>query len=600
MNTLLMEGAVLTAASLLAYHHVGYPALMALAAGCKRSHLSANTETDAVGPARQPHVTVVMPAFNEAAHIERKIAALAAQTYPKDRFSVVIGSDGSTDGTVERARHCAARYPALDISIVDFPENRGKLAVLNDIMAGAGGDIVVFSDVSAIPRDDAIDRVVRHFSDPKTGAVGGGYILPATSSVGERLYWRIQRAVKVGESTVAGLIGAHGAFYAIRRSLWRPLSEDTINDDFIVPMRIAEAGYRTLYDPFIRVSEAEDATDGADWRRRVRIGAGNVQQALRLHRCLSPAKPGLAFCFLSGKVLRMICPLLIAFMAVASIYLAPVSPVMASLALLLGAAFVAALFGPALGRAGSAARYALRGHAANLVGVFYYATGRMKGWSGRAASEKTGLSGEVRGVERAKRAVDVAGALVGLALTAPLFPVIALAVKLESRGPVFFRQLRVGRALGDRTELFEMIKFRSMRTDAEVGSGPAWAQKNDPRVTRVGLFLRKTRLDELPQFLNVLRGEMSLIGPRPERPGFCRLLDREIPFYIERTFGVRPGITGLAQVRQGYDETLDDVRRKIMYDHSYAASIGRVSTWLRTDTAIVFETLLVMAFGRGR
>ena len=596
MNTTLLESAVFVAAGLLAYHHVGYPALMALTGSAKPMG-----RTDGAGGlTRTPRVTVVMPAYNEAAHIGRKIEALAAQTYPQDRISVVIGSDGSTDRTVDLARRCAARHPGLDISVIDFPANRGKLAVLNDIMAGAGGDIVVLSDVSAIPRQDAIERVVRHFADPKTGAVGGGYTLPETASAGERIYWWIQRAVKRGESAVAGLVGAHGAFYAIRRRLWEPLPEDTINDDFIVPMRIAEAGYRTIYDPSIGISEAEESNGAADWRRRVRIGAGNVQQMIRLYRCLSPARPGLAFCFLSGKVLRMICPLLIAFLASASFYLAPTSPVMASLALLLAAGCAGAVLGPGLGKAGSAARYALRGHAANLVGAFRYCTGQMNGWSGRAAPETNGQSGEARGVERAKRAVDIAGALVGLALTAPLFPLIAAAVKLESRGPVFFRQLRVGRVLEDRTELFEMIKFRSMRTDAETRSGPAWAQKNDPRVTRVGLFLRKTRLDELPQFLNVLRGEMSLIGPRPERPGFCRLLDREIPFYIERTFGVRPGITGLAQVRQGYDETLDDVRRKIMYDHSYAVSIGRVSTWLRTDAAIVLETLLVMAFGRGR
>ena len=199
-----------------------------------------------------------------------------------------------------------------------------------------------------------------------------------------------------------------------------------------------------------------------------------------------------------------------------------------------------------------------------------------------------------------KRTVDILGASAGLLLTAPLFPLIAVAIKLESPGPVFFRQLRIGAARENRTELFEMIKFRSMRQDAEAGTGAVWASKNDPRITRIGQFLRKTRLDELPQFINVLRGDMSLIGPRPERPGFYQKLETEIPFFAERTVGLRPGITGLAQVKQGYDETIDDVRNKVCFDHAYALRLRRPLGWLKTDIGIAWETIAVMAFGRGR
>lgn len=203
-------------------------------------------------------------------------------------------------------------------------------------------------------------------------------------------------------------------------------------------------------------------------------------------------------------------------------------------------------------------------------------------------------------VARLKRLFDIVGATVGLALTAPLFPLIALAIRLDSPGPIFFRQLRIGVALNDRTVLFEMIKFRSMRQDAEKKSGAVWASKDDPRITAVGNFLRKTRLDELPQFINVLKGEMSLIGPRPERPGFYKKLETAIPFFAERTYGIRPGITGLAQVRQGYDETIEDVRNKVAFDHAYALRIGTVREWIMMDLSIVFLTLGVMAFGRGR
>lgn len=200
----------------------------------------------------------------------------------------------------------------------------------------------------------------------------------------------------------------------------------------------------------------------------------------------------------------------------------------------------------------------------------------------------------------AKRAVDLIGAATIATLAAPLIPAIVLAIKLDSPGPVLFRQTRVGRMLPDRSELFEMVKFRSMTVDAEKRTGAVWAAKADPRVTRVGKFLRKTRLDELPQLLNVLKGEMSLIGPRPERPSFCGRLERDIPFYLERTWGLRPGITGLAQVHQGYDQSLDDVRSKILYDFRYALAMRSPIAWLAMEATVVARTVMVMAFGRGR
>jgi lipopolysaccharide/colanic/teichoic acid biosynthesis glycosyltransferase len=208
-----------------------------------------------------------------------------------------------------------------------------------------------------------------------------------------------------------------------------------------------------------------------------------------------------------------------------------------------------------------------------------------------------------------KRAVDVVIAVVGLLGCLPLFAVIALAIKLESRGPVFFRQVRVGRnrrreqaplwrfenvvQLDVRRdeffgELFTMIKFRTMRADAEARSGAVWAIDNDPRVTRVGRFLRDMRLDELPQLINVLRGEMTLVGPRPERPEFVRDFVTQIDGYELRHL-VTPGITGLSQVRQGYDRCLDDVRRKLGYDLTYIRNRS-----LRLDVGIALSTLRVM------
>lgn len=203
-------------------------------------------------------------------------------------------------------------------------------------------------------------------------------------------------------------------------------------------------------------------------------------------------------------------------------------------------------------------------------------------------------------IRNSKRIFDVVISLVILLITLPLFPLIALAIISSSKGPVIYRQLRVGRSTPDQMDLFHIMKFRTMYVDAEQRSGAVWASKNDPRITPVGRVLRKTRLDEIPQLFNVLKGEMSLIGPRPERPDFYQKLEDEIPFFVERTYGVLPGITGLAQVNQGYDSCIEDVRRKVAFDHSYALSLDSYKSWITTDISIMTRTLVVMIDGRGQ
>ncbi|MBU2898997.1 sugar transferase [Vibrio hepatarius] len=200
----------------------------------------------------------------------------------------------------------------------------------------------------------------------------------------------------------------------------------------------------------------------------------------------------------------------------------------------------------------------------------------------------------------AKRIFDFISALLGLLILSPVMPVIALAIKLDSKGPVFYKQLRVGKSTPEQMMFFEIVKFRTMYIDAETRTGAVWATENDPRITKVGRFLRKTRLDEIPQLFNVVRGEMSIIGPRPERPGFYNKLESEIPYFADRTYGVMPGITGLAQVNQGYDTCIDDVRKKVGYDHSYALSLRSLKSWIMMDFSIITKTLIVMVDGRGR
>ena len=179
-------------------------------------------------------------------------------------------------------------------------------------------------------------------------------------------------------------------------------------------------------------------------------------------------------------------------------------------------------------------------------------------------------------------------AAIGLILFLPLFPFVVLLVRLSSPGPVFFRQERVGL----NGKIFNVYKFRTMVLNAEA-EGAQWAQKNDPRVTRVGQFMRKTRLDEVPQLWNVLRGDMSFVGPRPERPEFVSWLAQELPFYDVRNM-IRPGLTGWAQIRYGYGATLEQSREKLAYDLYYVKH-----QTLGLDLLIMFETIKTILRRRG-
>lgn len=216
-----------------------------------------------------------------------------------------------------------------------------------------------------------------------------------------------------------------------------------------------------------------------------------------------------------------------------------------------------------------------------------------------------------------KKTLDILGATICLILCLPFFMIIPILIKLDSRGPVFYTQDRVGlnrrrknrraykSAIDDdlrqrerrrqdfHGQPFKVIKFRTMVQDAEKNCGPVWATKNDPRITRLGRFLRKTRLDEIPQFINVIKGDMSIVGPRPERPTFVSDFAEKIPEYRVR-LNVKPGITGLAQVSSGYDSSLQSVIIKLKADINY---IRDWSIW--SDVKILMRTVLVVLTGKG-
>jgi lipopolysaccharide/colanic/teichoic acid biosynthesis glycosyltransferase len=245
-----------------------------------------------------------------------------------------------------------------------------------------------------------------------------------------------------------------------------------------------------------------------------------------------------------------------------------------------------------------------------------------------------------------KRAIDVTGASIGLVVTAPLFPVIAAAVRLTSKGPIFYTQTRCGaerrsgiapsrppiseRRSARGFHTFEMYKFRTMRADAEAATGAILASENDPRLTPIGGLLRKTRLDELPQLLHVLKGDMSLVGPRPERPELMAKIEEAVPFFEERMRLIKPGITGLAQIKLNYDGSFNAKSKesqhlarfleglelpqlangssnssrafanKLLYDLAYSAILENPWECLKTDVEILLKTPVVMVLGRGR
>ncbi|MGL4827447.1 MAG: glycosyltransferase family 2 protein [Vibrionaceae bacterium] len=363
---------------LIVYHHAIFPPLMHLLS----HYLAKRRDEPRVSEPRElPFITIVVPAFNEADFIAQKIANLAALDYPKERYQVVLACDGCTDLTehLARATHAQLFCHDLSLRIVSFAENRGKVAVLNDVMATLDCEIVAFSDVSALVSVDALQLAAAHFAAPQIGGVSSRYSL-LYPNPGEQEYWRYQNKIQASESRIGSMLGAHGSLYFIRRRLFKPLPLDTINDDFIVPMKVIEQGYEVILDENIISLESQPSTAGQDFRRRLRIGAGNLQQLMRLWRCLLPKYGAVAYTFASGKALRPLVPIFMLCALLGSFWLVGENWFF-TLALLAQVQIYALAFLVQIGclqtknKLLKAIHYLVAGHVANFLGGMAYLVG---------------------------------------------------------------------------------------------------------------------------------------------------------------------------------------------------------------------------------
>jgi cellulose synthase/poly-beta-1,6-N-acetylglucosamine synthase-like glycosyltransferase len=267
-------------------------------------------------------VTVVVSLFNEARVLDKKLENLAAIDYPPDRLSFLFGSDGSTDAT-----SAILQRSPLGICVKEFPVRRGKASVLNDLVSEAKGDVIVFSDANTMFRPDTIHKLVRHFSDPKVGAVSGELKLDAhpetVSGVGETSYWDYENLLKQMESDFGSILGATGGVYAIRRHLYEPLpATKAVTDDFLIPLNIVRKGFRTKYERAAHAYEKGADSIRAEFRRKVRIGAQNFNTIAEIVPLLHPRYGFVAFALWSHKIIRWCVPFLLIGLCATTVLLA--------------------------------------------------------------------------------------------------------------------------------------------------------------------------------------------------------------------------------------------------------------------------------------
>jgi len=531
-------------------------------------------------------ISVIVPAYNAEATLGACLAALSDQTVPPEAYEVIVVDDGSTDGTAEVAGSCAASLQ--NVRLIQ-QENAGPAAARNRGARAARGDLLLFTDADCAPARDWIVSLSRPFSEPDIVGAKGVYHTRQRSLVArfvqqeyERKYARMERQDQID------FIDTYSAAY--RRAVFLAnggfdvvFSTSSVEDQEL-SFRLARKGYRLVFAPDAVVYHVHDVTVLAYARRKFGIGYWKAL-LLRWHpeRAVRDSH--------TPQVLKL--QLGLAGLMCLALVISPFwSP-----ALWVALAALLLFFGSALPFLGQIVRrdapVALVAPPLLLLRALSLGSGLAVG-AIRFYGQEEGRRAPISGVNRLiKRAIDIGGSLVGLALAAPVLAAAAVAIKLDSDGPVLFVQERAG----ENGRPFSMLKLRTMVEGADEVlpdlidpaslPSPAFKRRDDPRVTRVGRFLRRTSLDELPQLWNVLKGEMSLVGPRPEE---LRVVRHYNDWHRQR-LAVRPGLTGPMQVNGRADLTLDE---RVTLELDY---IRHYTLW--RDLRLLAQTVVVVISGRG-
>ena len=539
--------------------------------------------------------SVIVPVYNGASVIERCLNALAAQTVAPKRYEVIVVDDGSTDDTAAVIDRWCRAHPRLQLTLLS-QANAGPAAARNRGAAAARAPLLLFTDADCAPTPTWIEAMTAPFADPDVAGAKGAYVTEQTGLVPRFVQAEYEdRYDRMAGQAQIDFIDTYSAAY--RRAIFLenngfdPIFTTASVEDQEFSFRLAQKGYRLVFAPAARVSHLHDSSVREYFRRKYYIGFwkalmirwhpermvqdSHTPQVLKVQIVLLAALVALAPLALLGLIWPPLNWLWAAVAATALSFLLTTLPFVRKLA---RRSLALALIGPPM-----LVVRALALGSGYLIGTIHFA-GTPPG------ARQPVISGWQRLV---KRTIDIVGALIGLTISIPLVAIAAIAIKLESPGPVFFWQVRIG----ENGRPFRIVKLRTMVADAEARLSelvdlehleePAFKLKNDPRVTRVGRILRRTSLDEAPQFYNVLRGEMSLVGPRPEEERIVRLYQD----HHRKRLAVKPGMTGPMQVNGRGDLSFAErLQMELDYIEHYS---------LRKDFEILLRTFPVIIRGNG-
>lgn len=536
--------------------------------------------------AQAPEFSVVIPAHNAGRTITECLDALAAQTVAPERFEIILVDDGSTDGTAEVARTWFAHHPHISGIVLTQPKAT-TAAARNRGVERARAPLILFTDADCAPAPSWIEAMAAAFADPEVVGAKGTYRTRQLALVAR--FVQIEYEDKydlLATQPRIDFIDTYSAAY--RRDVF--LANDGFDEVFPYledqefSFRLAQRGYKLVFQPQAVVYHRHAPTVRSYFRKKFIIGFWKAQVARRYPEKVFRDSHTPQVMKVQIALLGLAGVLGLGGLALPALW----APALLLFALLLASTLPFTLKAWGKDRSVALASPGLLIVRALALGLGY-AWGTLRLPSGVVEGQSTisGLNWWI------KRTMDLIGALLGLVVLAVLFPFIAIAIKLDSPGPVFFVQERVG----ENGQRFRMVKFRSMVADAEARLSelvdldalpdPVFKIKDDPRVTRVGRFLRRTSLDELPQVWNVFKGEMSLVGPRPEE---LRIVQRYNDWH-RRRLAVKPGLTGPMQINGRGDLPLDE-RVKLEIDY-----IEHYSVW--RDIQILAKTIPSVISGKG-